>query len=218
MFTGLITDKGSLVAREQQGSDYRLQLRTQLPVAEMALGESLAVNGVCLTVTALDAPLVKADVSPETLRSSTLGQLPLGSAVNLERALRVGDRLGGHWVTGHVDACSVLKRRYTEGNSERFWFQLPETIAPYVAAKGSIAVDGVSLTVNEVAATAFSVAVIPHSLQQTTLQHLQPGGQVNLESDILARYVAQLLPAAADNSRAKAAIDRNFLAEKGFLT
>jgi riboflavin synthase len=161
------------------------------------LGESVAVNGVCLTVCEGALGGFYADISAETLSRSSLGRLAMGSAVNLERALRVGDRLGGHWVSGHVDAVIQLLHAVHVGEAIRLTFELPEDLVPYVAPKGSVAVEGVSLTVNEVSRDRFSVMIIPHTQQATTLDRTRPGDSLNLEVDVIARYVVNALSHAA---------------------
>lgn len=187
MFTGLIENLAHVVRLEPQTGGARLWLAD--PVSEPVLGESVAVNGVCLTVSAMEGNEVAFDLSSETLRCTTLGEMGAGDRVNIERALRLGDRLGGHLVSGHVDAVGVLLERRAEGQGERFEFALPETIAPLVAAKGSICVDGVSLTVNTTSRSSFAVMLIPHTMAHTTLGDLEAGRRVNLEADLIARYV-----------------------------
>ncbi|MBN2644752.1 MAG: riboflavin synthase [Desulfuromonadaceae bacterium] len=193
MFTGLIEDLGEVRALRQQGGSTRICLATHLPMEEIALGDSIAVNGVCLTVVEWGGGTFSADVSPETLQRSNLGLLRAGSAVNLERALRLSDRLGGHLVSGHIDACAVVRQRATDGNAIRFSFDLDAAALRYVVEKGSVAIDGISLTVNQVTNDGFSVAVIPHSLAKTTLQHYGVGSRVNVETDLIGRYVEKLI-------------------------
>lgn len=218
MFTGLIEATGSVVSLERSGSNAKLRIASELVSAkDLQLGESIAVNGVCLTLTQWDASSFTADVSSETLQVSTLGQLRAGSQVNLERALRLCDRLGGHIVSGHVDAVGQLNKREVEGEAQRLEFSLPNQISRYVAPKGSIAIDGVSLTVNAVSSDSFSVMVIPHTLEQTTLANMHPGASVNLESDLLARYVERLALPGADDDATKPGISLEFLAKNGFM-
>lgn len=193
MFTGLIQAIGRLTARELRDGDQRLVFAWgALPHADIALGESIAVNGCCLTVVAFDDAGWAADVSTETLALTTLGDLPVGAAVNLERSLLPTDRLGGHLVAGHVDAVGTVASVHADARSQRWRFRAPTALLRYVAVKGSIAVDGVSLTVNEVEGARFSVNLIPHTLAVTTLKSLAEGDSVNLEIDLIARYVARL--------------------------
>ena len=195
MFTGLVEATGSVRSRHPAGDGIRLELDAPLFDASITLGESIAVNGVCLTVVEHSSSLAAFELSPETLRKTNLGELKIGDAVNLERSLRVGDRLGGHWVQGHVDGVGSLVRREADGGWTRFIFRLPTNLAKYVVAKGSIAVNGVSLTVVDAGDVEFSVALIPHTLAVTNLGTLQPGSPVNLEVDILAKYLERLVSA-----------------------
>lgn len=217
MFTGLIGATGQIAGLDRVGQIWQLKITSPLVKEDLQLGESIAVNGVCLTLTGQDTQSFSADISSESLRVTTLGQLKIGAKVNLERALRLSDRLGGHLVSGHVDAISHLRASHPEGSARRLEFDLPPEITPYVAAKGSIAIDGVSLTVNQVGEKSFSVMVIPHSLAMTTLHQLRPGSLVNLESDLLARYVETLLSARGAPPPKSGAISREFLAKNGFL-
>jgi len=181
---------------------------------QLALGESIAVNGACLTVVAKSADSFDADVSIETAEKTTLGRLSLGSELNLERALRVGDRLGGHWVTGHVDGIAKVSSIDHQGDSWRVQLTFAEEHRRFVAPKGSVAVDGVSLTVNEVTGSSLSVMLIPHTRGVTSFKHLRVGGELNLEVDLVARYlvnyfeVAGAKPATADDSHFALALER----------
>ena len=201
MFTGLIQAVGTLVAREMRGGDARLRIATgSLPFADPAPGESIAVNGVCLTVIAFDDDGFQADVSPETLRLTTLGGLSLGSAVNLERALRADERLGGHLVSGHVDGVGKVLSIAPEGRAQCWKFGAPASVLRYIAQKGSICVDGVSLTVNAVDDAGFEVALIPHTVSRTAFATTVVGDAVNLEVDMIARYVERLLHPTGESS------------------
>lgn len=202
MFTGIITAIGQIESLEKispQSDDRRLQVKVNhgIDLTATAIGDSIAVSGVCLTVTAIDGQVFQADVSNETLSCTTLGSKRVGDSVNLEAALRAGDPLGGHMVSGHVDGLAKLLESSVDDSSTRMVFSLPAALAALVAAKGSITVDGVSLTVNSVAGNnaeqSFSVNLIPHTLGLTTLGVLQPGDAVNLEIDMLARYIARQL-------------------------
>lgn len=200
MFTGIVQALGEVQAVSRKGGDAELTIGAgALPLEHMAVGDSIAVAGICLTVTRIEARRFAADVSNETLSRTTLGSLRPGSAVNLESALRAGDALGGHYVTGHVDGVGRVAALEDDGRSRRLALELPEALARYVAAKGSITVDGVSLTVNDVEGCRFSVNLIPHTRAVTTLGALKAGDAVNLEIDILARYVERL--AATDVQR-----------------
>jgi riboflavin synthase len=193
MFTGLITAMGTLAAREPRGPGARLTLNARFEDGPLALGESIAVSGACLTVDAITAGGFEVDASAETLARTTLGGLRVGGTVHLERALRAADRMGGHVVTGHVDGVGSLLERRPVGESVALVFKVPAELAPFVAEKGSITVEGVSLTVNGVGADCFDVTIIPHTLEKTHLGRLKPGDPVNLEVDLIARYVGRLL-------------------------
>lgn len=193
MFTGIIQAVGRLVSREARGELQRFVFDAgALDLADVALGDSIAVAGACLTVVALAAPRWEADVSAETLRLTTLGKLAPGAPVNLEKALRLADRLGGHLVSGHVDGMGRVAA-IEAGDAAQLWsFAAPSALARYIAVKGSVAVDGVSLTVNSVDATGFGVTLIPHTLAHTSFGSARVGDAVNLEVDLLARYVERL--------------------------
>jgi len=212
MFTGLIEDVGTVRELRHGASSVQLSVATAIPMEEIALGDSIAVNGICLTVIRFGSGMFVADVSPETLGCTNLGAVSPGSEVNLERALQLSARLGGHLVSGHVDDVATVVERRRDGNAIRFTFRLQADTLRYVVPKGSITIDGISLTVNEVTEETFSVAIIPHSLEQTTLRNLQVGGRVNIETDIIARYVEKLLgqaPAAQGGSLTLEQLARN---------
>ncbi|MEN1929171.1 riboflavin synthase [Luteimonas sp. MJ250] len=193
MFTGIIEAVGSLAAREARGGDARLRIAVgALPFADAKLGESVAVNGVCLTVVAFDAGHFEADASNETLALTTLGGLGEGAPLNLERAMRPTDRLGGHLVSGHVDGVGRVLEVREDGRAQRWRFAMPQALAKYVAQKGSICVDGVSLTVNTAGADDFEVALVPHTVANTAFASAKPGDPVNLEVDLVARYLERL--------------------------
>lgn len=194
MFTGLIEGVGRVLAVEPRGGDARLRIEVgSLPFADVAMGESIAVSGVCLTVVAFDATSFAADASTETLALTTLGGLDVGRAVNLERAMRPTDRLGGHLVSGHVDGVGRVQQVWPDARAQRWRFTAPASLLRYVAVKGSICVDGVSLTVNAVDDAGFEVALIPHTVAHTAFASTQVGDAVNLEVDLVARYVERLL-------------------------
>ncbi|MBA3487396.1 MAG: riboflavin synthase [Lysobacter sp.] len=196
MFTGLIEAVGKLASRELVGGDARLRIAIgSLPFADVQLGESIAVNGVCLTVVAFDEAGFEADASNETLALTTLGRLAPGRAINLERAMRPSDRLGGHMVSGHVDGLGRVLEARDDARAQRWRFGAPAALLRYVAAKGSICVDGVSLTVNAVDHEGFEVALVPHTIAHTAFGRTAIGDEVNLEVDLVARYVERLLQA-----------------------
>jgi riboflavin synthase len=214
VFTGLVEEKGALAARRRTGEGAVLQLRTSLGPLE--LGESIAVDGACLTVTKTTSEGFEADVSSETLLRTTLGELREGAPVNLERSLALGDRLGGHLVSGHVDATCTLAARAPLGDAIAMTFRFPPPLAKFIAEKGSVAVNGVSLTVNAVGADTFDVAIIPHTRDVTSLGALIVGGKANLEVDLIARYLARLVsvspPGSSGAKDSHAASDAAWLA------
>ncbi|MCW5830479.1 MAG: riboflavin synthase [Deltaproteobacteria bacterium] len=225
MFTGLIIDRGKITGRRAlpggETAGVVLTVQTKLDTGDFELGESIAVSGTCLTVTKIHRDGFEADVSRESLNKTKLGSVAVGSEVNLERALRAADRLGGHIVQGHVDGVGELLSAEPVGESHKLTFRVPDTIAPYLIPKGSVAVDGVSLTVNEVQGAEFTVNIIPVTWSETALGTLKKGDPVNLEADVLAKYVERLLavrlgPAVAGKAGGSK-IDLRFLAEHGFL-
>ncbi|MCY7355519.1 MAG: riboflavin synthase [Lysobacter sp.] len=194
MFTGLIEGVGRLASRELRGGDARLRIEVgMLPFTDVALGESIAVNGVCLTVVEFDAMSFQVDASTETLSLTTLGALAEGAAMNLERAMKPTDRLGGHLVSGHVDGIGRATQIWDDARAQRWKFLVPANLSKYIAQKGSICVDGVSLTVNAVDEDSFEVALIPHTVSQTAFANTRVGDAVNIEIDLVARYVERLL-------------------------
>ena len=193
MFTGIVQAIGRIRALHPRQGDLELEIAPgSLDISAARVGDSVAVSGVCLTITRLTNGGFVADVSRETLACTTLGEAAAGTAVNLELALRAGEPMGGHLVAGHVDGVGRLVARREDARSGRFEFEIPDTLARYVAPKGSICIDGVSLTVNEAEGARFGVNLIPHTLTITTLGALQPGGRVNVEVDLLARYLERL--------------------------
>ena len=213
MFTGLVEGVGEITEMRRMAEGLLLAVAPPFPVAELVLGESVAVSGACLTVVKLEGRAFQVEVSPETLARSTLAGKKVGGRVNLERALRLGDRLGGHLVTGHVDGLGVLKERQQGPKHLVLSFEMPAELAPLVIEKGSIAVDGVSLTVNAVSDQTFAVNIIPFTAKDTTLADLAVGDQVSLETDIIGKYVARLL----SPHMAKSGLTEEFLARHGFL-
>lgn len=212
MFTGIIVATGTIAKLEPRGGDVRVRIDCPaLEPTRFAEGESICVSGVCLTALDIDATGFSADVSRETLDVTAFSDWSDGSRVNLEPSLAIGDRLGGHLVTGHVDGVGELASRHDDARSIRMQFRMPEALARYVARKGSVCIDGVSLTVNAAGGDTFDVNIIPHTAGETTLGDLVPGGSVNLEVDLLARYAERLL--GHDDAPG---IDRQRLAAAGF--
>ncbi|RRQ21130.1 riboflavin synthase [Thiohalobacter thiocyanaticus] len=217
MFTGIIQAVGEVAALQPGGEDTRVRVRTgKLALDDVSLGDSIAVNGVCLTVVELPGDGFWADVSGETLARTGFRDLNVGSRVNLEKALTPTTRLGGHLVSGHVDGVGAVLERRPEGRSERFRIQAPAGLAKYIAGKGSICVDGVSLTVNAVDGASFDLNIVPHTLQETTIGEYRSGTRVNLEVDIIARYLERLL-LGEQAAEPGSGISASFLAEHGFL-
>ena len=211
MFTGIIKAKGSIGGIEKRGGDVRLRVTTPgLPWSEYEIGDSIAVNGVCLTAVRLLDNGFDTDVSVETLDVTTLKQLTVGDAVNLEPALRVGDALGGHLVSGHVDGIGRMMAREDDARSIRMTFEVPGELSRYIARKGSICVDGVSLTINEVSGNTFGLNIIPHTAEVTTMGAYEAGTAVNIEVDLLARYIERMLGSDAGG------LSIDFLREHGY--
>ena len=218
MFTGIVQAIGKLVSSENHNGDKILRIQTgELDLSDVALGDSIATNGVCLTVVALPGDGFLADVSVETLNYTTLGQIKHGSVVNLEKALRANDRLGGHIVSGHVDGVGEIISIQPDARSIRYRLRTPDELAKYIAHKGSVCVDGVSLTVNAVYGNEFELNIVPHTQQKTLFGEYKTGTRVNLEVDVIARYLERLLlgEKAADPEASK--ITLSFLAENGFV-
>ena len=218
MFTGIIETLGTVAAMESRGGDLRLTVRAPgLDLAGARLGDSIAVNGVCLTVTALDGERFSADVSRESLSVTTLGDLGIGDRVNLEQALTLATRLGGHLVSGHVDGVGELLAMEADARSTRVQFRAPDPLARYIAAKGSITIDGASLTVNHVDGAIFDVNIIPHTWGLTRFSVYRIGSRVNLEVDLVARYLERLvLGERAAEAGSNSSLSEHWLAEQGF--
>lgn len=213
MFTGIIEELGTVKAVNKGRESATLEIGVEKVVGDLNLGDSIAVNGVCLTVVKFDSTGFSAEVMAETLRKSNLGKLKSGDKVNLERAMRLGDRLGGHLVAGHVDATGTIKSTVREDIATVFTVEAPEEILRYVIAKGSVAIDGISLTVVDYDKKSFRVSIIPHTASQTTLGFKKSGDAVNLEADMLAKFVERLLSGKAG----KEGIDKDFLGRHGFM-
>ncbi len=218
MFTGIIQAIGETAAFQPRGGDMRMRVRTgKLDLADVALGDSMATSGVCLTVIELPGDGFWADVSAETLSRTVLGSLKPGDRVNLEKALTPTTHLGGHLVSGHVDGVGTVRARHEEARSVRLEIEAPAALAKYIAEKGSICVDGVSLTVNEVRGARFGLNLVPHTLKETTLDEFHPGRKVNLEVDIIARYLERLLLGERAAHESDTGVTEALLAERGFL-
>lgn len=218
MFTGIIQTIGTVVSSELRAGDIRLTVAaSDFDWSDVALGDSIATNGVCLTAVALPGDAFVADVSVETLDNTTVADWQVGARVNLEKALTPQSRLGGHIVSGHVDGVGEVLDRKPDARSERFQIRAPKALAKYIAHKGSITVDGISLTVNAVDGDVFDVNIVPHTLQHTVMEGYRMGTAVNLEVDVIARYLERLLMGekAADKN---ASISEAFLAQHGYLT
>ena len=219
MFTGIIEGVGRLIVKRTVGGGLAFDIEAEFDLDEPKEGESIAVSGVCLTAYNIRERRFSADVSPETLSRTRLGSVRQGSTVNLERALKLSDRLGGHLVSGHVDSMATVKSREELGDYTLFNFSVPDIFDRYVIEKGSITVDGVSLTVNSCGSGFFSVSVIPHTLKVTTLGELKAGEKVNIEVDILGKYIEKLLvtPQRDSESAGSGKINSEFLAKHGFM-
>lgn len=216
MFTGIIQAVGRVRELRGQGEDARLRIASsKLDLTSAAPGDSIAVSGVCLTAVALHEDGFSADVSAETFGCTTFASLRVDDQVNLEKALTLATPLGGHLVSGHVDGVAEIKQRAEVGQSLRYSIEVPAALARYIAAKGSVCIDGVSLTVNSVRGTTFEVNIVPHTLQETTLGSYAVGTPVNIEVDLMARYAERLL--SADSSLREGGLSRELLAQHGFL-
>ncbi|HEY9017317.1 riboflavin synthase [Thiomicrospira sp.] len=218
MFTGIIQAQGQIRRIEPRQGDWRLSVDVgDLDMSDVQLGDSIATNGVCLTAIEFDSTSFVADVSAETLKVTTLGQLKVGAKVNLEKALRLQDRLGGHLVSGHVDGVGIVKAIEAEARSWRYKIESPREIARYIAQKGSVCINGISLTVNQVEDCVFDVNIVPHTRTQTNIVEWQLGTQVNLEVDLLARYLERLLTGPKVEST-QSDLNVEFLAQHGFMS
>ncbi len=218
MFTGLIEEIGSLRRLKRSASGAELVIAAKKVLADIKIGDSVAVSGPCLTVTAFDRDSFTVFVMPETLKRSTLGSLQAGSRVNLERALALGARLGGHMVSGHIDDQATLRQRSNEGEAIILYFTAPRELLRYLVPKGSVALDGVSLTVISVDENGFSVGLIPHTAGETTIGSLEIGAAVNLEVDLIGKYVEKMLqPRLEQGNKKGEALTLNYLREQGYL-
>lgn len=218
MFTGIILGKGKITEMRPAGGGMIFRIDADFDLTDPQIGESIAVNGVCLTATEITGRRFSVDVSPESLARTNLGDLSTGDGVNLERALRLSDRLGGHLVSGHVDATTKVLDRKAMGDFFKFTLSVPSGQGRYIIEKGSIAINGISLTVNHCDDKTFSVAIIPHTLEVTTLGNTHQGDTVNIEVDLIGKYVEKLISVKhLESERQPSAINSAFLAEHGFL-
>lgn len=218
MFTGLVEGQGELIRVEKKGNKALIWIKPEFPWEEKKLGESISVNGVCLTAAAWTGNTFSVDVSEETLGRSDLGKLKSGDRVNLERALRLSDRLGGHWVTGHIDGVGRILQKERQEGFFLLKISSPKSLRPFIVEKGSITVDGISLTVNRIGEEDFDLTIIPHTAARTTLDRKPIGEEVNLETDLIGKYVFQFLSRQdKDQGRTGSKVDSDFLREHGFL-
>ncbi|MEN8135735.1 MAG: riboflavin synthase [Thermodesulfobacteriota bacterium] len=218
MFTGIIQGRGTVYEKRPAGGGLVFGIEADFDLTDPAEGESIAVNGVCLTAKEIGGCRFLVDVSPESVERTSLGRVSVGSIVNLERALRLSDRLGGHMVSGHVDAVAEIVSRKPQGDFVIFTFGVPAGLGRYIIEKGSITIDGISLTVNQIDELTFSVSIIPHTLEITTLGKMNQGDLVNLEVDLIGKYVEKLLSVKPEGGGGqRSAINPTFLAEHGFI-
>lgn len=218
MFTGIIEATGKIVELKAADGDWRLRVESnQLDFSDIKIGDSISVSGVCLTAIALTANTFVADVSNETMSCTAMAQLGKGDLVNLEKAMLPVSRLGGHIVSGHVDGLVELLSKSNDGRSERLVFKVPAELSRYIAHKGSVCLDGISLTVNEVAGDEFGVNIIPHTTTETTIHLYQPGRKVNLEVDVISRYLERLLLKGGAGN-AESSLSKDFLVSHGFAS
>ena len=221
MFTGIIEGQGTIAAIQAAEQGRRFVFAVELPLNETRIGDSIAVNGVCLTVVTFSGNRFAADVSPETLEKTTLGKARIGDRVNIERAMRFSDRISGHLVSGHIDGVGRIREKTRMANSFRVIIQAPEHILEFMVPKGSVAVDGVSLTLNECHPDTFEVSIIPHTAQMTTVGTKKPNDPVNIEADMIGKYVAHFLSRQKTSSEKRAIegslLDRAYLEKTGFL-
>jgi len=220
MFTGIIEGLGTIKELQPAGQGKRFTMEADLVLDQTKIGDSIAVSGACLTVIAIDGKRFKVDVSPETLAKTTLGKAKIGERVNLERALRLGDRLDGHLVSGHIDGMGVVKQKKPEGNAVVVTIGIPESLARYIIVKGSVAVDGISLTANNCGRDSFEVSIIPHTARLTTIGFKNIGTPVNIETDMIGKYVERFVTEKRhpdNNGTGESSIDMQFLAKTGFI-
>lgn len=217
MFTGIIEGLGTITAIHPSGQGSRFSINSDFDLAGTRIGDSIAVNGACLTAVVLEGRRFTVDVSPETLQRSVLGKIKIGERVNLERALRLSDRLDGHLVSGHVDGIGILSQRKTLANAILITISVPEALSRYMIEKGSVAVDGTSLTINRCGNTAFEVSIIPHTAGLTTIGLKKVGDAVNIETDMIGKYIERFVSHPNRTDEKDSRIDMAFLAKSGFI-
>jgi riboflavin synthase len=217
MFTGIVEEIGAISTLEKTLAGTRVTILASIVMGDLKIGDSVSVNGVCLTAVSMGERDFSVEVSPETLSVTTLGTMAAGTPVNLERAMKLNERIGGHLVAGHVDGVGVIRSRHQDGNTIFFSIEAPPEILRYCVAKGSITVDGISLTINEVTAHGLSLAIIPHTAKVTTLGLKQVNDPVNLESDLIGKYVERLLQERSQLPKTTPVIDRDYLQKRGLL-
>lgn len=217
MFTGIVEEMGAVTTMEKTLAGTRLTILASTVLDDLKIGDSVSINGTCLTVVTKDERNFVVEVSPETLSVTTLGHLTAGAPVNLERAMKINERIGGHLVAGHVDGVGTIRSRHQEGNAIFFTIEAPHEILRFCVVKGSVTVDGISLTINDVTEKGFSVAIIPHTAKVTTLGLKQVGDSVNLESDLIGKYVERLLQERSLLPKTTPIIDKEYLQKRGLI-
>lgn len=217
MFTGIVEEMGAVTALERSLTGTKMTVMAATVMGELKIGDSISVNGTCLTVVSRSEKDFSVEVSPETLSVTTLGQLTAGAPVNLERAMKLNERIGGHLVAGHVDGVGTIRSRHQEGNAIVLTIEAPAEVLRYCIVKGSVTVDGISLTINQVGTHTFSVAIIPHTAKVTTLGLKQINDTVNLESDLIGKYVERLLQDRSQLPKSSPVIDRDYLQRRGLI-
>jgi riboflavin synthase len=221
MFTGIIEGLGNIVGIRSTGQGKRLTIEADFSLDQSKIGDSLSVSGACLTAVEIEDRRFEVDVSPETLHITTFGTTKIGDRVNLERSLRLSDRIDGHLVAGHIDGTGIISRRESQGNAVIITIAVAEPLARYIIAKGSVAVDGISLTINDCDAGSFSVSIIPHTAKLTTIGFKNRGDRVNIETDMIGKYVERFVrrevPGAQSPASVSSAIDREYLVKTGFI-
>jgi riboflavin synthase len=221
MFTGIIEGLGNIVGIRSTGQGKRLTIEADFSLDQSKIGDSLSVNGACLTAVEIEGRRFEVDVSPETLQITTFDTAKIGDRVNLERSLRLSDRIDGHLVAGHIDGTGIISRRESQGNAVIITIAVAEPLARYMIAKGSVAVDGISLTINDCDAGSFSVSIIPHTAKLTTIGFKNRGDRVNIETDMIGKYVERFVrrevPGAQSPASVSSAIDREYLVKTGFI-
>jgi len=217
MFTGIVEEMGAITSMEKALAGTRMTILASTVMGDLKIGDSVSVNGTCLTVVTKGERDFAVEVSPETLSVTTLGHLTAGAPVNLERAMKLNERIGGHLVAGHVDGVGTIRSRHQEGNAIFFTIEAPSEILRYCIVKGSVTVDGISLTINEVADHSFSIAIIPHTAKVTTLGLKQVNDIVNLESDVIGKYVERLLQERSQLPKTTPIIDKDYLQKRGLI-